>query len=104
MHISGNSYAVTTGLVAAFGLFVVYIRMRNWFDSNIPIFFYVIALGYMRAVDGSVPFWLLCTSFAFCLLLRFEFMNAAFSQVVKYLELGTLAGIIFLSVRMILRA
>jgi hypothetical protein len=104
MHISANSYAVTTGLVAAFGLFVVYIRLRNWLDSNIPIFFYVIALGYMRAVDGAVPFWLICTSFAFCLLLRFEFMNAAFTQAVKFLELGTLALIIVLSMRMILAA
>ena len=104
MHFSANSYAVTTGLVAAFGLFVVYIRLRNWLDINIPIFFYVIALGYMRAVEGAVPFWLICTSFAFCLLLRFEFMNAAFTQTVKFLELGTLAVIIVLSVRMILAA
>ncbi|HTR34506.1 MAG TPA: hypothetical protein VMH80_01300 [Bryobacteraceae bacterium] len=104
MHFSANSYSVTTGLVAAFGLFVVYMRLKNWLDSNIPIFFYVIALGYMRAVDGAVPFWLICTSFALCLLLRFEFMNGAFTQVVRFLELGTLAGIIFLSVGMVLRA
>jgi len=104
MHFSANSYAVTTGLVAAFGLFVVYMRLRNWLDSNVPIIFYIICMGYMRAVDGAVPVWLILASFALCLLLRFEFMNAAFTRVVKFLELGTLVGIIVLSLRMVLQA
>ena len=103
MHFSANSYSVTTGLVAAFGLFVVYMRLRNWLDSNIPIIFYVVLIGYMRAVDGAVPFWLISTGFALCLLLRFEFMNTAFTRVVKFLEIGALAGIIFLAVGMVLR-
>jgi len=104
MHFSANSYAVTTGLVAAFGLFVVYMRLRNWLDSNVPIIFYIICMGYMLAVDGAVPVWLILASFALCLLLRFEFMNAAFTRVVKFLELGTLVGIIVLSLRMVLQA
>jgi hypothetical protein len=104
MPFSANSYAVTTGLVTAFALFVVYMRLRNWLDSNIPIIFYVIMIGYMRSVDGAVPFWLICTGFSLCLLLRFEFMNTAFTRVVKFLELGALAGMIFLSLGMILRA
>ncbi len=104
MHFSANSYTVTTALVMAFALFVVYIRLRNWFDSNIPLFFYVIMIAYMRAVDGSVPFWLIGIGLAFGLLLRFEFMNAAFTRAVKFLELGALAVMIYLSLGMILRA
>jgi hypothetical protein len=53
-------------------------------------------------VDGDVPLWLMLTSFALALVLRFEFMNVTFARIVKVLELCALGGIIYLCVRMIL--
>jgi len=97
-----NTYTVTTALVAAFALFVIYVRLKNWLQSNIPIFFYVIAIAYMRSIEGSVPFWLLATGFGLTLLLRFEFMNDRFIGLVKLLEFVTLGAIIYLTIRMIL--
>ena len=96
-----EALSVTTALIVAFGLFVIYTRFKNWLDSNVPIFFYVILIAYMKSIDGDVPLWLMLTSFALALLLRFEFMNVAFSRIVKGLELCALGGILYLCVKMI---
>jgi hypothetical protein len=101
MHLS-NSSEVTLGLLVAFGLFVAYIRLRNWLDSNVPIIFYILLIAYMQSNDGAVPFWLICTGCALALMLRFEFMNNGFMRGVKFLELGTLGVILYLSVGMLL--
>jgi len=101
MHLSSAS-EVSLGLLILFGLFVVYIRLKNWLDSNVPIFFYVLLIGYMQANDGSVPFWLTGAGCALALLLRFEFMNAAFTRGVKFLELGVLGVMLYLSVGMLI--
>ena len=97
-----DALSVTTALIIAFGLFVIYTRFKNWLDSNVPIFFYVILIAYMKSIDGEVPLWLMLTSFALALVLRFEFMNVAFARIVKGLELCALGGILYLCVRMIL--
>ena len=97
-----QALSVTTALIVAFGLFVIYTRFKNWLDSNVPIFFYVILIAYMKSIDGDVPLWLMLTSFALALLLRFEFMNVAFSRIVKGFEFCALGGILYLCVKMIL--
>ena len=93
---------VTTALIVAFALFVIYTRLKNWLDSNVPIFFYVILIAYMKAVEGTVPLWLMLTAFALALVLRFEFMNVTFARIVKIAELCALGAIIYLCVQMIL--
>jgi hypothetical protein len=101
MHLSSAS-EITLGLLILLGLFVVYTRFKNWLQSNIPIFFYVLLIVYMQANDGSVPFWLICTGFALALILRFEFMNNGFTRFVKFLELSALAATLYLSAGMLL--
>jgi hypothetical protein len=93
---------VTTALIVAFALLVIYTRLKNWLDSNVPIFFYVILIAYMKAVEGTVPLWLMLTAFALALVLRFEFMNVAFARIVKIVELCALGAIIYFCVQMIL--
>jgi hypothetical protein len=97
-----NASQVTLALLLAFGLFVVYTRLKNWFDSNIPIIFYVLLIAYMQANDGAVPFWLICTGFGLALILRFEFMNSWFAKGIKFLELGALAAMLYLSFGMLM--
>jgi hypothetical protein len=97
-----DALTVTTALIVAFALFVIYTRFKNWLDSNVPIFFYVILIAYMESVDGTVPLWLMLTAFALGLVLRFEFMNVTFARVVKVFELCALGAIIYFSVQMIL--
>jgi hypothetical protein len=100
MHVTGASQ-VTLGLLILFGLFVIYTRFKNWLQSNVPIFFYILLFAYMQN-DGSVPFWLICAGFALALMLRFEFMNNGFTRFVKFLEVSTLGVMLYLSAGMLL--
>ncbi|HYL39242.1 MAG TPA: hypothetical protein VEV17_25205 [Bryobacteraceae bacterium] len=103
MDFQATPYTVTTALMVAFALFVVYVRMKNWMDSNVPLFFYVAMIAYMHAVDGQVPTWLLLGGFGLSLILRFEFMNTALMKAVKYFEICALVGMIYFSMRMVLQ-
>jgi hypothetical protein len=102
MGLKSDALSVTTALIIAFALFVAYTRLKNWLDSNVPIFFYVILIAFMKSVDGDLPLWLMLTAFALGLVLRFEFMNVTFARVVKVFELCALGAIIYLCVQMIL--
>jgi hypothetical protein len=98
-----NTASVTAILIIAFGLFVMYTQWKNWFDSNLPIIFYVVFFGFMQSIDGAVPFWLICLGFGLALVLRFEFMNTGLTRVVKFLEMGALAAILYMSTTMLIR-
>ena len=97
-----NAASVTTILMAALALYVIYTRLKNWLESNVPIFYYVFLVIYMRAVDGSVPLWLSLAGMCCALILRFEFMNAGVTRAVKYLELSALAVMLYLSASMLI--
>ena len=103
MGFRATPYTVTTALLVAFALFVIYIRVKNWLDSNVPLFFYVLMIAYMRAVGGLVPLWLIFTGFALTLMLRFEFMNPFLTKAAKFLEICALGGMIYLGMRMVLQ-
>lgn len=93
---NANTFSVTTVLVMACAAFVAYIRMKNWLDSNVPIFFYVGLLAYARYFgDNKIPMWLILTGFGLTLLLRFEFMSLFFVRVTKVFEYVALAAIIY---------
>jgi hypothetical protein len=87
--------------MAAFAMFVIYTRLRNWLESNIPILFYLFLIIYMKAVDGSVPLWLSLAGLGCALVLRFEFINLWVTRVMKFIETGILAVIIYLCVTMV---
>jgi len=96
-----NAASVTTVLMAAFALFVIYTRLKNWLESNVPILFYLFLVIYMKAVEGTVPLWLSLAGFGCALILRFEFMNEVFIKIVKLIEMFILAAIIYLCVTMV---
>ena len=98
-----NASSVTAILLIGFGLFVMYTQWRNWFDSNLAIIFYVVFFSFMQGIDGGVPSWLIIAGFGLALVLRFEFMNSGFTRVVKFLALGTLGVILYLSTTMLVR-
>jgi hypothetical protein len=97
-----NAAAVTAVLIIGFGVFVMYTQWKNWFDNNLAIIFYVIFFSFMKTVDGVVPSWLVFTGFGLALILRFEFMNTGFTKFIKYLELGTLGCMLYLSSTMLI--
>jgi uncharacterized membrane protein len=104
MGFTADVFSVTTLLMVAFALFVVYIRVKNWLDSNVPLIYYVLMIIYVRSIDNPrLPLWVVLVGFALGGLLRFEFMNPIFTRIIKALELATLAVIIYLSLAMILQ-
>ena len=101
--ISSDATTVTTGLLVAFAILVIFIRTKNWLDSNLPLFFYAVMIAYTRAVDSRVPILLILVGLGLSLLLRFEFMNTVMIRIVRYLEIAVLIGIVYLSVQMVLQ-
>ena len=96
-----NAASVTTALMAAFALFVIYTRLKNWLESNVPLLYYLALIIYMNAVDGNVPMWLSLAGLFCALILRFEFMNEVFIRIVKLVEMVVLVVICYLCVTMI---
>lgn len=99
-----NASSVTAVLIIAFGVFVMYTFWKNWFDSNLAVIFYVVFFVFMKGIDaGVVPNWLVLAGFGLAMILRFEFMNTGFTRVVKYLELGALGAMLYLSSTLLIR-
>ena len=99
-----NAYSVTAVLIIAFGVLVMYTQWKNSFDSNLSLIFYVVFFMFMKGADASVvPDWLTLAGFALAMILRFEFMNTGLTRVVKYLELGALGAMLYLSSTLLIR-
>ena len=94
MYFRGTSFSVTTALLVAFACFVIYTRLRNWIDSNIPILFYLAMIVYTNALDGRLPPWVYL-GFGLTLLLRFEFMSGRVIRIVKLGEMAILALLVY---------
>lgn len=97
------SFNVTTALLVAGALFVVYMRLRNWFDTNIPLLYYGLMIVYTNALDGLLSPWVIYFGIALALLLRFEFMNLQCTRAVKTFELFVLSIIVWDCTAMIFR-
>lgn len=99
-----NASSVTAVLIIAFGVFVIYTFWKNWFDSNLSVIFYVVFFMFMKGIDaGVVPNWLMLGGFALAMVLRFEFMNTGFTRIVKYMEIGALGAMLYLSSTLLIR-
>lgn len=88
--LGASSFNVTTALLVVGALFVVYTRLRNWFDTNVPLFYYGLMIVYTNALDGLLSPWVIYFGVVLALLLRFEFMNLPFTRAVKSIELVVL--------------
>ena len=95
MSFRADTLGVTTALLLAFALFVLYTRFKNWLDSNIPIFFYILLVVFINSVPNDVSHLLVYAAFGLGLLLRFEFMNTTAARLIKLLEACALALIIW---------
>jgi hypothetical protein len=95
MSFRADTLGVTTVLLLVFALFVLYTRFKNWLDSNIPIFFYILLVIFINSVPNEVYHPLAYAAFALGLLLRFEFMNTTAARFIKLLEACAIALIIW---------
>ncbi len=88
-------FNVTTVLLIAFAVLVVWTRWKGRLDSNVPLFFYGFMLVYVNAQDGRLQPWMIYVAIGLGLLLRFEFMNRKLTQLIRFCELSLLGLIIY---------
>ena len=91
MNLTADTYSVTSTLMAAFALFVIYSGSRTGCRATYRCSFILSPIAYMRSIEGDVPFWLLCRRMrSERSSLRFEFMNELFTGFIKCIEIGVL--------------
>jgi hypothetical protein len=82
---------VTTLLIIALGVLAGYMLSKRNYASNVPLFFYLVVLGYNNYTDRSVNETVYGAGLILAMLLRFEFMNPPLMKFVMVLEIGALA-------------
>ncbi len=97
MGFNSSPFNVSTMLLLAFACLVVYLRMKGYSDSNIPLFYYAIVVYYVIAYREwtNLPPLLVYASLVLALILRFEFMNTACRKTIGTIECAMLAGIMY---------
>jgi hypothetical protein len=86
---------LTTILVAALALTAVFFLLRRKYDSNLPLFFYFVAVTFSNVTEREVNPYLLYAGLIFALLLRFEFMNQGFARIISFFTTSTLCLIVY---------
>jgi hypothetical protein len=90
-----TSFNVTTTILIIGTLLVVYVRLMNWLDSNIPLMYYALMIAYTNGLEERLSPLVIYAGLVLAMLLRFEFMNHALTRFVKALELSLLALIVY---------
>lgn len=86
----------STNLTLFFGaLFAIYLLFRKRQDSNLPVIYYCVMIGYTSFLEGRLSPWVVSTGLIVALLLRFEFMNETFTRIVKASQYGLLLFIVY---------
>jgi hypothetical protein len=90
-----TSFNVTTTVLIIGTFFVVYVRLMNWLDSNIPLMYYALMIAYTNGLEERLSPLVIYAGLVLTLMLRFEFMNHALTRFVKALEISMLALIVY---------
>jgi|SRR5579872_1422451 len=101
MEFNATPFNVSTALLVAFALWVIYLRIKGNAETNVPLIYYGIIIYYVVAYE-ALPAFVVYISVVLGLLLRFEFMNARFIKLVSLLECVGLGTIIYFNVATIL--
>jgi len=88
-------YTFTTTLLMVFALFVMYTRMKNWLESNIPIMFYVIMIAWVKTYADTLSALPLYVGLGLACLLRFEFMGKKLVGLLKFVEGCAIAAVLY---------
>jgi len=90
-----TTYNFTTGLLMIFALLVVFTRMKNWMESNVPIMFYVVMIWWVHSYADRIPAIPVYIGLGLALLLRFEFMAKNFTRMIKFSEFCAICAILY---------
>jgi hypothetical protein len=95
VDLNATSENITALLVASLAVLAMVFLIRKKYDSNLPLFFYFIALIFTNMSEKEVNPCLMFIGLAFAMLLRFEFMNPGFSKLVAYLTTASMGLIVY---------
>ena len=98
-----TSFNVTTTVLIVGTLFVIYVRLMNWLDSNIPLMYYALMIAYTNGLEEHLSPSVIYAGLVLTLILRFEFMNHALTRLIKTLEISLLSLIVYECSAMILQ-
>jgi len=90
-----NSANITELLVAFLAIVAMMVLLRKKYDSNLPLFFYFVAVIFTNMSDRSVNPYLMVGGLALALLLRFEFMNPGFTKLIAGLTTAAMGVIVY---------
>lgn len=80
-------------LVVVLAIFAVLMVVRQRYDSNLPLLFYLAALIVTNATNHQVNPYLMYSGLVFALLLRFEFLGPGVAKLVAFLTSAALGGV-----------
>lgn len=80
-------------LLIAFAVYVLYFLAKKRLDSNLPILFFIGLAIFVNFSGWTVDKYVFAGGLAMALMLRFEFLNNAFTRFVLLVEMLTIAGI-----------
>lgn len=93
MGLRATPLNITTLLLVAFAIYVLYFLAKKRLDSNLPVLFFIGLAIFMNFSGRQVDAYVFAGGLAMALVLRFEFMNNVFTRFVLWLEMVTIAGI-----------
>lgn len=95
MDFQGTSLNITTILLVALAAAAIFMLVRKRYESNLPLFFYFVALLFTNMTDRTVSPALMYVGLIFALLLRFEFMSPGFSKLIAFFATSSLTVIVW---------
>ena len=81
MYFEATPQNMTTLLVVALGVATLVVLLRGRYASNLPLLYYSSAIAVASATDRPLHPYLLMAGISCAMVLRFEFMNNAFTRL-----------------------
>jgi len=94
MYFDATPLNLSTLLVVGLAVVAIVFMVRKRYQSNMPLFFYFVAVLFTNLTDREINPYLLYTGLAFALLLRFEFLSQGFSKVIAFFATGSMLLIV----------
>jgi hypothetical protein len=93
MELQATPLNITTLLLVAFAIYVLYFLSKRRLDSNLPVLFFIGVAIFTNFTGRQVDTYLFAGGLVMALVLRFEFLNNIFTRFVLLLEMLTIAAI-----------
>ncbi|HUQ90459.1 MAG TPA: hypothetical protein VM120_02180 [Bryobacteraceae bacterium] len=99
--ISPTTFNITTVLLLALTVWVVFMRYRTRPESNWPLFYYVALVAFTKKFDLVINPAYVFVAVVAALLIRFEWMSGWLLKTIMYIETACLVYVIIRCVQIL---